>query len=194
MEAIARELGLRVPLARWHEQEPPRAAGLWSAALLSALVGEIDRLHAVVRALPWREPLPPTARVQHPPRLRFRPPGSRGAELHYDAWANNPADQLIVWVPLVDTRGAESLWLVPGPQTRALDELPFAEAQQRLWRVASPLPLSVGQVLIMDAFTGHGAPLHHEDRTRVSVDIRVSLGSPGRLAWPGIDASLVWRT
>ncbi len=191
--AAGRELGLRGPLERWHEEEPRGAAGVWSSALHRAIGEHIGLLHAVLRALPWCRPLPPGATVQHPPRLRFRPPGSLGAEFHTDVWANNPADQLIAWVPLVDTLGEESLWLVPPAETRALDEESFEQAQRRMKAVASPLPLSVGEVLLMDASTGHGAPRHEVGRTRVSVDIRLSLSTPGPRAWRAADASVVWR-
>ena len=191
--AVVRDLGLRGPLERWHAQEPRGAAGMWSSALQRAIGHHIGVLHAVLRALPWCRPLPPGATVQHPPRLRFRPPGSRGAEFHTDAWANNPADQLIAWVPLVDAFGEESLWLVPPDQTQVLDDEPFDEAQRRLRAVARPLPLSVGDVLLMDASTGHGAPRHDADRTRVSVDIRLSLSAPGPRAWRAADANVIWR-
>lgn len=192
VEATAGELGLQVPLARWHEQEPPRAAGLWARALHRALCREIDLLHAVVRALPWQRSLPAGSSLQHPPRLRFRPPGSSGAEFHTDAWANNPADQLIIWIPLVATEGEESLWLLPSEETRGLYELPFAQAQSQMRRVAAPLPLTVGEVLLMDGSTGHGAPRHSAARTRVSVDIRLSLAAPGPRAWPAVDAGRLW--
>ena len=192
MQEIARGHGLRVPLERWHEQEPPRAAGLWSAALHRAMREEIDLLYGVVRSLPWREPLPAKAWVQHPPKLRFRPPGSLGAEFHTDAWARNPADQLIIWVPLVDVVGEEGLWLTPPSATGVLETCAFAEAQRQLRQAAKPLPMSVGEVLLMDATTGHGAPRHSTSRTRVSVDIRISLSPPGPLAWRSADASVIW--
>lgn len=128
--------------------------------------------------------------VQHRPYARVVPPNAPDAvkDFHWDAYVGHPSAQWGLWVPLTEVHDDEALRLVDDEVTKpwAREGRLTLEAVEAMRAVARPVPMRVGEVLVMQSFTGHGSVPHTRDVTRLSFDIRFARAGEqpkGALGW-----------
>lgn len=150
------------------------------------------RLHEIARAVAFACLGPPPWVMQARPYVRVHPPRKKDAvtPFHVDAWALHPRQQVTIWIPLVEVLGPEGLWLADDDVARPWFDGSRAlqEAQAPLRSVARSVAMVVGELLVFGPWTAHGGVLHDNDRTRVSLDVRVAPAGHGPapgMGWAG---------
>ena len=100
--------------------------------------------------------------------------------LHADSWSGDSPYEIVLWVPLVDCRGTQSMFLLPRPAQEKL----FAEegavagagSVEALFRRVEGdvefLEVSFGEVLLFDQNLLHGNRVNGEARARWSLNCR----------------------
>lgn len=160
-------------------------------ALIAALETQRALLDALVLAVARRElPRGTELAVQEKPYARVVPPRCPEAvkAFHWDAYVGHPRRQWGLWVPLVDIEGDEGLWLVDDELVTpwlARGELTQG-ASDAMRAAARPVPMSRGEVLVLQSHTGHGSVPHSLDRTRLSFDVRFAIAGEeprGAIGW-----------
>ncbi|MCY4045181.1 MAG: hypothetical protein OXE99_08875, partial [Cellvibrionales bacterium] len=98
--------------------------------------------------------------TQHP-EMRVHLAGTPACSAwHTDVEVTKRIDQINVWLPLVDTHGTNTLWI----------ETDYGLKDYR------PIPVRYGEALLFDgSCLGHGTVRNESDKTRVSLDFRLSV-------------------
>ncbi|MDA8019461.1 MAG: hypothetical protein MPN21_18620 [Thermoanaerobaculia bacterium] len=97
--------------------------------------------------------------------------------LHADCWSGDSPYEIVLWVPLVDVAGTQSMFLLP-PEAHARFAEGMAEAgsvEDLFDSVESEvefLQLDFGQVLLFNQNLAHGNRINRTPRTRWSLNVR----------------------
>jgi hypothetical protein len=134
-----------------------------------------DLIHALVARV-VQSRLPGDIHVQRRANLRvvFPREPSHVVQLHADSGAGHCPTGRQLWIPLTPASGTRTLHVAPLAASRSLE---FDEAA----KLARPVALEVGQVLLFTPDHVHGAVLNESDVTRVSLDVRVAPPSRTRI-------------
>ena len=117
---------------------------------------------------------------QKNPTVRVQRPGENSIIFHIDEWAGHDKRSLNVWFPLVDVSSSSSLGIVDSFRTSVLldafykgklsaDELELESRNSAIFSA-----MSVGEALLFGNHTLHGTRINNTDKTRISLDFRVT--------------------
>ena len=104
--------------------------------------------------------------------------------VHSDTWAGDSPFEIVVWVPLVDCKKTQSMFILPNSSgiAKKFSSLNFYDNDEIMKKIEKQikfLEIKYGQVLIFSQNLPHGNVVNKENRTRWSFNARVkSLMSP----------------
>lgn len=104
---------------------------------------------------------------------------------HSDVWAGNSAYEVVVWIPFMDVKDTQSMFILPKKrslslyeeivrESKSIDSIYDREYKNLVWP-----SLKKGQALIFSHALAHGNTINKTDKSRVSLNLRFkSLMSP----------------
>ncbi|MCH9651288.1 MAG: hypothetical protein K0U98_23890 [Deltaproteobacteria bacterium] len=120
--------------------------------------------------------------MQRRVNLSIQLPGDSSSllPLHADSWSGDSPYEIVLWVPLVDCRRTQCMFLLPRPAQEKLlgdsDAVAAAGSVEDLFRLVEPqvqfLDISFGEVLLFDQNLLHGNRVNEEATARWSLNCR----------------------
>ena len=97
--------------------------------------------------------------------------------LHADCWSGDSPYEIVLWIPLVDVAGTQSMFLLlPAAHARFAPRLAEAGSVEDLFHAVEPevefLRLDFGQILLFDQNLAHGNRINRTPRARWSLNVR----------------------
>ncbi len=130
--------------------------------------------------------LPFPVLCQKSPTLRIQRPNENSIIFHIDEWAGHDSESLNVWLPLVDIDSTSALGVVnPNDSASLLSDFYANSISSDLLESfsrskASFSPMKMGEALFFGNHTLHGTQTNLSDRTRISIDFRLTPESTSR--------------